>query len=465
MYSDIDYLHIPLPEDIAKRKWHGDFEGALRVIDRRLLRDIPEGLKKRLRYEKEILSRIPEEYPYTWEKALELLKDRVRDFREEELTELWEEDVAEWIYIDGKVHFKDDFFENLKKTRPWVTERLADPGEADSGANVELLERTMTRMKERGSLAWRFRLRSTLRLKEKAERPGEEIRVYLPVPVEYAQVKDFRLISVSIGGPDGERPAGRGEYTLAPADYPQRTVCFHTRHQKGQTYSIEYAYETHMRYTEPKAAEVFDAQPTFYLEEQLPHIRFTPYLRELTEQVIGEEKNPLEKARRIYNYVTSHVMYSFVRSYITIPSIPEYVATGWKGDCGFQALLFITMCRVAGVPARWQSGLYATPLSVGSHDWAQFYVAPYGWLFADCSFGGSAFRAGAMERREFYFGNLDPFRMPAVSQFQQPFYPPMRWTRNDPYDNQRGEAEYEDRSLRSGEYETEHVMEECGEIE
>nr|WP_236612125.1 transglutaminase domain-containing protein [Caldanaerobacter subterraneus] len=23
-----------------------------------------------------------------------------------------------------------------------------------------------------------------------------------------------------------------------------------------------------------------------------------------------------------------------------------------KGDCGFQALLFITLCRIAGVPAR-----------------------------------------------------------------------------------------------------------------
>ena len=34
------------------------------------------------------------------------------------------------------------------------------------------------------------------------------------------------------------------------------------------------------------------------------------------------------------------------------------------------ALTFITMCRIAGVPARWQSGLYVAPDSVGSHDWA-----------------------------------------------------------------------------------------------
>ena len=55
--------------------------------------------------------------------------------------------------------------------------------------------------------------------------------------------------------------------------------------------------------------------------------------------------------------------------------------------------------------------------------------------------------------------------MPAVSQFQHPFYPSMKWNRNDPYDNQAGEAEYEDRSLRSEEYETEHELVEFEEIE
>ena len=105
MYSDVEFLHIRLPEDIEKLKWHGDFERAVRVIDRRLERDIPEALKKRLRYEKEILSRIPEEYPYSWKQALSLLRARVRDFREEELEELWEEDGADWIYLNGEIRF------------------------------------------------------------------------------------------------------------------------------------------------------------------------------------------------------------------------------------------------------------------------------------------------------------------------------------------------------------------------
>lgn len=137
-----------------------------------------------------------------------------------------------------------------------------------------------------------------------------------------------------------------------------------------------------------------------------------------------------------------------MREYFTIECIPEYCAVNLKGDCGVQALLFITICRMSGIPARWQSGLYATDYYTGCHDWAQFYVAPYGWVFADLSFGGSAWRAGEIERWNYYFGNLDVFRMPANSEIQKAFVPEKKWLRIDPIDNQRGEFEYEDHGLR-----------------
>ena len=78
----------------------------------------------------------------------------------------------------------------------------------------------------------------------------------------------------------------------------------------------------------------------------------------------------------------------------------------------------------------------------------RFYIAPYGWLFADPSFGGSAHRMGDSERNDFYFGNLDPFRMAANSELQADFDPPKTQLRIDPFDNQRGEAEYADVGIR-----------------
>ena len=178
----------------------------------------------------------------------------------------------------------------------------------------------------------------------------------------------------------------------------------------------------------------------------------------LAEEIVGDEKRPLEIARKIYNYITEKVQYSYMKAYSLILDIPQYCARNLRGDCGVQALLFITLCRICGVPAGWQSGLYANSGYVGPHDWAMFYVEPYGWLYADPSFGGSAYAVGDENRRRFYFGNLDPYRMTANHAFQQEFAVKKQFMPIDPYDNQSGEIESETRGFASYEMETEKIF-------
>ena len=66
---------------------------------------------------------------------------------------------------------------------------------------------------------------------------------------------------------------------------------------------------------------------------------------------------------------------------------------------------------------------------------------PFGWIYADPSYGIGAVRAENEERRRFYFGNLDPYRMVANRAFQAPFTVEKKYWRTDPYDNQLGEIE------------------------
>ena len=115
--SYFDSLAVVLPEDIEKLKWRGEFDRAVRRIDSRLEKDIPQALRKRLMIEKEILKRMPGQYPYTWTEALGILRDNVRDFKDYELETLWEEDAADWIYVDGEVRFRSSFLKNVLKTR------------------------------------------------------------------------------------------------------------------------------------------------------------------------------------------------------------------------------------------------------------------------------------------------------------------------------------------------------------
>ena len=114
---------------------------------------------------------------------------------------------------------------------------------------------------------------------------------------------------------------------------------------------------------------------------------------------------------------------------------PRIAGPGWlrsqrrcarKKDCSGRR-------RTAG---SWQSGLDAKPSDVGEHDWALFYVPSVGWVYADLSYGGSSYLRGAMKRWDFYFGNLDPYRIPINDGFQQEFVPAKKHWRIDPYDNQ-----------------------------
>ena len=441
MYQDLSFMRIPLPEDVLKLKSFGDFEGAQKMIQHFLSKDIPQSLRKRLEIEENILQMMGnDEYPYTYEEALEIMSSHLKDFKEEELRYLKEVSAADWIYIDGIVHFQRRFYENLIKTRPDLAARVMVQDVDDAQANEQkqkLLNDNVKYMKEHGGRSVRTQIRATIKAKKEFEEVGRKVRVHLPVPKICQQVSNIKILASS---PEIA--------CIAPENAPQRTVYFETELQPDQEFMVEYAYDYHVDYVELDPAKAAAEQPDFCLEEQAPHIVFTPYLRELRDELAGDETNPVILARRFYDFVTTKVMYSYMREYFTIDCIPEYCAVNQKGDCGVQALLFITLCRMSGIPARWQSGLYATEFYTGCHDWAQFYVEPYGWVFADPSFGGSAWRSGNTERWNYYFGNLDIFRMPANSEIQMEFMPEKKWLRGDPIDNQRGEFEYEDHGLR-----------------
>jgi transglutaminase-like putative cysteine protease len=215
---------------------------------------------------------------------------------------------------------------------------------------------------------------------------------------------------------------------------------------------VEYSYLHTEKYVD---AYHLSGQPGTYdfdLQEQAPHIVFTPYIKALTAELTEGLTDPLAKARAFYDFITTHMKYTYMPDYFTLDSIAESCARNYNGDCGVFALLFITLCRCAGIPAQWQSSLTAEPDDIGCHDWARFYIEPYGWLCCDPSYGTGAVRAGNEERRQFYFGNIDPFRMVANRRYQTNFTVPKQFWRCDPYDNQSGEMETDSFGLQYHQY-------------
>ena len=431
----IETMNYPLPEDILIRKYAGDLEGAKALIDIYLSENRTPLLNDRLRLERYVLDRLPADFPYTRAEALDMLLKELNWLTEADFDRLEAHGDILYMYINGEKRYFDSFLSSLYKLRPDVTNRVKP-----SGADP-LLDDAIAELKRAGSLAYRIHMRCEMSVDDDAFTPGK-YRAFLPLPAATAQQSDIRVISPT-----------SADAILLPEDAPARAAIFVRDLQRSEPFAVEYEYTSRIVYCDPDrpapSAPLYPAAAPVTPEdtaEQPGQIVFTPYLKALCADICGAERDPLKKARRIYDYITTHMRYSYQRAYFTLPQMTEYAATGLKGDCGIQALLFITLCRIAGIPARWQSGLSGSndPLkSMGCHDWAQFYVDGWGWLFADPSYGTGARRAGSEVRRNFYFGNLDPFRMAANSVFQPVVDPAKRYIANDPYDNQSGECESE----------------------
>lgn len=438
--NTFEYLSIGLPEDIQRRKIYGDFEGALRLIDLRLAQESTTyPLRQCLTVQKEIIKRLPDNYPYTKAEALDIIKNKIPDFTMDELDNFIDTNQVGWIYVNGEMHIFSGFFATLCKTNHDFAKRaqMNLSGSESDLSEPEYAVKMRKELKEKGKFSNRIRMKAWIQLKDENFTPGMQVKVHLPIPADCREQSDIVI---------EEMYPENG--SVAPSDAPQRTVCWQETMEENHIFSVEYSYTytASMHHTTGLAADA--AQPGFDTEEKAPHIAFTPYIKALADSLTEGVSDPMEKARIFYDFITLNMRYTFMPDYFVLDSIAEMCARNYAGDCGVFALLFITLCRCIGIPARWQSGLVAEPGFVGAHDWARFYVEPYGWFFADPSYGVSAARSGDEERRKFYFGNIDSFRMIANSEFQAPFTIDKNFWRDDPYDNQYGEFESSERGFR-----------------
>ncbi|MBR3756494.1 MAG: transglutaminase domain-containing protein [Firmicutes bacterium] len=441
--SELESLATPLPEDILKEKWSGNFDRARMLITRRLQGEIPEVLQTRLKQELHILDALEGCYTIPRSEALSVLQAHIPDFTETEFEELHLDGKIDWIYINGQTWYLSNFYKSLIRVYPDLWYRsIENQGQRLQDTDA-LVTETIRGLKEGDLLKRYIHLKHQVELYPEKVREGELLHVHIPLPVERQQITNLQYIAFE---PEPKR--------LPKADSPQPTAYFVQKAVKDQVFSVEYAFDYQAVYHDLAKAdfEVIEmtAVPEIlkcYTEEMHPHMRFTPYLRMLADEIRGDEKNLLVIARKIYDYITTKIQYRYVRDYTAFEMIPETAALLMCGDCGQQALLFMTLCRICGIPAKWQSGLSVIPGDSGAHDWAQFYIPSIGWLYADLSLGGEAYRKNDELLWNFYFGNIDPYRVPINNEFQAEFDQPKKFWRKDPYDNQMGEVEYEDAGI------------------
>jgi transglutaminase-like putative cysteine protease len=405
--------------------------------------------RKEIEFELDRLERIRKDYPFTKVKFFTVLQAAVRDLTKDEFESWIAEGRFDTREIDGERRFMVSSVSNLFFRHAELNARRLPPKETAKRdlANWEAcvaIKQAARKEKQPYVLPKRLNAVMTVTVKPDVVPAGEVIRAWLPIPREYPFQSGFALLktSSSIKHLDGDLSPIRAIHLEQP------TV-------KGlpTQFEIEYEYAVYgvsfdIRPDEVKAANPIDPALKPFLAEA-PHIVFTPKVRALSAQIAGGETNPALKAKKFYDWIAENIKYSYALEYSTIRNISDYCLTKGYGDCGQEALLFMTLCRLNGIPARWQSGWNLFPGGQSIHDWCEIYLEPYGWMPVDPYKGIWAMRYAAAltpeqkrEARDFYFGGLDYYRMAANSDHNQKLTPAKNSFRSDTVDFQRGELEW-----------------------
>jgi len=133
-------------------------------------------------------------------------------------------------------------------------------------------------------------------------------------------------------------------------------------------------------------------------------------ITELSRQQTDRATLPVDKARKLYDYVIATMHYDHDGTEWGRGDA-VWACTSKHGNCTDFHSLFIGMARAAAIPARFQIGF---PLPPDKHDgaitsyhcWAEFYVGGLGWVPIDAS---EAWKHP--EKKEFFFGGLDTNRV------------------------------------------------------
>ena len=285
-----------------------------------------------------------------------------------------------------------------------------------------------------------FVIRYELTVKPDAVPAGETVRAWMPYPREdQNSIAEVQLITAS-----------EPDYIIAPDDVEHKSIYMEKKAEAGKPTVFSYTF-SFTGYNEwydfqPEDCLPYDTQSELYktyTAERKTHIRFTERIKAITDSLVAGETNPYRKVRNIYRWIAETYPWASAREYSTIENIPVYVLENGHGDCGQVGLLLVTMCRYAGVPARWQSGWMLHPGAVNMHDWSEVYYEGIGWVPTDVSFGRGRGTVKDIEDEYFFYTKgLDAYRLICNSDYSGQFYPAKQFIRSETVDFQRGEVEW-----------------------
>ena len=270
---------------------------------------------------------------------------------------------------------------------------------------------------------------------------GKTIRVWMPFPIESERQANATLLSST-------------DKVVFARDAVQNTI-YMERKADGKVAHFEAVMQYDVRSkTISQDAMLrrllpYDTSSDIYKKytaQELPQIQKSADLNDLAWKIVGNETNPVLQASLVFNWIDARFPWAGAREYSTIPCLPRYVLERGYGDCGQVTLLYITLLRNLGIPARWESGWWLAPGDSGMHDWGEVYFEGIGWVPVDMSYGMIA-AADTPEVAHFYKSGMDFYRFAANKGVCGLLSPEKKYVRSETVDSQLGEVEWDGGNL------------------
>jgi len=139
-----------------------------------------------------------------------------------------------------------------------------------------------------------------------------------------------------------------------------------------------------------------------YLVDDSKYSLHDPIIQKGVKQAVGDETNPYWIARKIFNYVIDRVEYELAGGWNLAPTVLDR----GTGSCSEYSFVYISMCRAAGLPARYVGSVAVRGDDASwdnvFHRWVEIFLPGYGWIPVDPSGGDSEWPAYQSN----YFGLL-----------------------------------------------------------
>ena len=172
----------------------------------------------------------------------------------------------------------------------------------------------------------------------------------------------------------------------------------------NQKYSIE-LNEIEFQDNEESEIGVYDMSNEIfklYCNHSEPYYeRDNRFLIELSNNIVNNKDNPIDKAEKICNWISDNLDYNG-----NLPAQEKgalWAYTNLEGDCSEYSSLMVTLLRIQGIPARKVTGFlvsidpdirpksgdnwkfYANEYAsnILTHAWVEYYVPNFGWIACD----------------------------------------------------------------------------------